>query len=189
MVSKTSARLVATVLAVLALGACSDDSTSSGHPATSAAGKGTGSSATVTPAPLDTESPSVAISEAPPVKAGKAAALTEGIKVTIGPIRSIKVAANGPGEIAGDAVTVPIQVQNSSGKAFNLDGFALNATYGKKTPASPTSSGPADPLSGSLKSGSTAKGVYVFSAPHSKASNLRVEVSSSDAAKILIFRR
>jgi hypothetical protein len=80
-------------------------------------------------------------------------------------------------------------VQNTSGKPFNLDGFAINATYGKQTPASPTSSGPADPQSGTLKSGSSASGVYVFSTPHSSAATLDVEVSSSSAAKILVFRR
>ncbi len=207
MVSKTSVLLAAVLVAALSLGACSGSSTPSAAGATGATTAPAPPSATPTvletaapaatkakkhkvkPAPIDTATPSVAISKAPAVAVGKPAELTDGIKVTIGPITSVKVKANGPGEIAGAAASVPVTVQNASGKSFSLDGFSITATYNKGTPASPTSADPAKPLSGSLKVGKTADGVYVFIVSKADADSLKVEVSSSSAATILVFKR
>ena len=206
MVSKTTVQLAAVFVAALSLGACSGSSTPSAGATGVTTAPGTPSATPtvlapaspaatkkkkhkVKPAPIDTATPSVAISKAPPVAVGKPAELTEGIKVTIGPITSVKVKANGPGEIAGAAASVPITVQNASGKSFSLDGFSITASYAKGTPASPTSAAPAKPLSGTLKVGQKADGVYVFTVSKAEADSLKVEVSSSSAATILVFKR
>jgi hypothetical protein len=143
----------------------------------------------VAPSPV-TGSPSVAISTAPPVPVGSSAALAPDIQVTVAAPRVVKVAARGPGEIAGSALVVTVTVRNVSGAPFDLGGLAVNASYGKGTgtPAPPTEADPYDPLKGRLAAGGSAKGQYVFTAPATAASTLRVEVSSNASARILVFR-
>ena len=102
----------------------------------------------------------------------------------------MSVTGHGPGEVSGPGVAVKVRVQNSGSGAFDLDGLAVNASYGggAGTPAAPSDSSPAKPLHGSLKAGASASGTYVFLVPASARSHVRVDVSSSSAARILVFR-
>jgi hypothetical protein len=112
-----------------------------------------------------------------------------GIDVTIPGVRDTKVSASGPGEIAGPAAVVTVRVRNATSTPYNLSSIAVVASYGKGTPASPTDSGGAKALVGSLAAGRTAEGAYVFMVPAAQASTLRVEVSSGTSAKIVVFQR
>jgi hypothetical protein len=136
----------------------------------------------------DTGKPSVAVSPAPPVAVGSTAALTTGVVVTVGAPRRVRVTAQGPGEIAGPAVAVPVTVRNASAKPFDLGGLVVNAAFGRSaTPAPPTDADPARRLAGALAPGATARGTYVFLAPGG-SSGFRFEVVSDAAARILYFR-
>lgn len=192
--------LSAAVLAGCSGGSAPADAAgSSGTPSTSPAGPtasgstpSTGSStpaATARPS-IETAKPSVAVSPAAPVRIGRSTALRSGVIVTVGRPRTIRVAANGPGEIAGSALVVPVTVRNDTSAAIDLGGLVVNASYGSGagTPASPSDASPARPLAGSLGPGRSSVGQYVFVAPATAASRMRVEVSSSDAARILVFR-
>ena len=133
--------------------------------------------------------PAVAVSTAPPVPIGRAAPLTGEVRVTVGAPRAVQVTARGPGEVGGSAIAVPVSVRNTSSTAFDLGGLVVNAAYGSAaTPAPPTDADPAAPLTGRLAPGRSASGTYVFTAPASAVSRLRVEVSSDATARILVFR-
>jgi hypothetical protein len=121
---------------------------------------------------------------------GGTATLKPDVLVALAAPRAISVTANGPGEVAGAAVAVTVTVRNRSSSAFDLGGLDVNASYGTGagTPASPTDADPAKPLRGSLAGGASATGTYVFTAPRSALSRLRVEVSSNSAARIVVFR-
>jgi hypothetical protein len=136
-----------------------------------------------------TPGPSVAVSTLPPAPVGTPAPLRRDVAVTVVGVRDLEVGAVGPGEIAGHAVSVQVQVRNLGSSAFNLSGLTVNAYYGRDIPASPTSAGGADPLSGSLAAGGTATGTYVFLVPADQSSTVRVEVSSADSAMIAVFQR
>jgi hypothetical protein len=109
--------------------------------------------------------------------------------VTVGTPKAVHVTARGPGEVGGSAIAVTVSVRNTSSKAFDLGGLVVNAAYGSAaTPAPPTDADPASPLTGRLPPAGRASGTYVFTAPASALSRLRVEVSSDAAARILVFR-
>jgi hypothetical protein len=141
------------------------------------------------PALAPSGAPSVAVSFAPPVKAGVPAPLTDTVKVTAGRIRTITVGANGPGEVAGPAVAVPLTVRNGSARAFDLNGLAVNVTYHGGTPANQTTAGPTELLSGSLKPGAEKTGTYVFTVPRKYAAGVRIQVSSDESPTIVQFDR
>lgn len=140
-----------------------------------------------TPPPTEKAKPSVAVSTAPPVSLGSTATINGQVLVTVGRPRTVTVAARGPGEIAGPALSVPVSVTNSSSSPFPLGGLVVNLTYGTEAePASPTNADPAKPLQGRLAAGSKATGTYVFLVPRG-ASRVRVEVVSDVSAKIVTF--
>jgi hypothetical protein len=109
--------------------------------------------------------------------------------VTIPSVRDIEVSASGPGEIAGHGVSVHVRVDNGTTAAVDLSGYAVTASYGRGTPASPTGSSGAEPLTGTLAAGDTADGTYVFLVPAAQSSTLRVDVSSDESPNIAVFQR
>ena len=204
-----SSAIVSTGLAVLLLSACSGDdtkstaagpsaagSTASGSTAPSASGSSgpaTTAGPTTKPTPgkpaTATPGPSVGVSTLPPAPVGSSVALQTGVEVSIAGVKDTKVGATGPGEIAGPAAVVTVRVHNGTSTPFALSAIAVVASYGKGTPASPSDSGGAKPLIGSLAPGKTADGTYVFLTPAAQASSLRVEVSSGTSAKVVVFQR
>ena len=204
--SRGRAAVIALAVAVLVIGCSNDEdpttpalkavtattaAPATTTPATTTAGAPT-ATARATPDPSGSKSvekPSVAISLAPPVKVGRPADLSDGVRITVGAVRDRTVAAELPGEIAGPAAVVPVTVRNASGKRFSLDGVVVTAFYNDGVPATETSADPAKPLAGSLAAGRTAKGVYVFTVPSEYAATLRIEVSSNQSATIVQFAR
>lgn len=193
------------VLGLVLLSGCSDDAPTAGAtatangpavtPATEATEGDVPTPAATTPskpqsaAPIDTQAPSVAITTAPAVTVGTTTKLSNGVKVLVSKVVAVKVEASGPGDIAGDGVAIHLTVKNTSAKSFDLNGLAVTASYGTAQPASPGGAGTGDPLSGNLKAGKEAKGVYVFTVPKSKASSVEVQVSSDASPIIVVYKR
>jgi hypothetical protein len=186
-------------VALAALPACSGSSastsaatgaSSSSPPGSPVATGATPSAATRSSAPpTDTASPSVAVTTPPAVRIGTAASLVGNVVVSVGKVRTAALAAQGPGEIAGPGLVVPVTVKNTSAKRFDLSGLVVNAAYGDGTPAVPSDAAPAKPLPASVAAGGTVTGLYVFRAGSGATTTLRVEVSSDNAQRVLVFRR
>lgn len=192
---------------VLLVAGCSDDAPAPGATSTatgtsgatgSAEAPATGSAPGTTakgptkavPAPpVDTQTPSVAISTAPAVNVGTTTTLSDGVKILVSKVSVVKVKASGPGDIAGDGVAVHLTVKNSSKKPFDLNGLAVTASYGRAQPASPGGAGTGELLTGTLKVGKKARGVYVFTVPKAKAGTVEVQVSSNASALIVVYKR
>jgi hypothetical protein len=149
---------------------------------------GTGSRTPGPPARV-TSGPPVAVSPLPPVPVGRGSTLLPGVEVAMVKVAEVRVEASGPGEVAGPGVAVTIRVRDTSTKAFDLDGLAVNAAYGANVPANPGGSARATPLQGQLAPGKSAEGTYYFLVPSGQSRNLRVEVSSSSSPSIAVFRR
>ena len=66
--------------------------------------------------PVDGPSPepSVAVSLAPSVKVGKPSDILPGVRVSVGTVKPVTVKAQLPGELAGPAAAVPVQIRNGS---------------------------------------------------------------------------
>jgi hypothetical protein len=170
-------------------GSTSPEGTSAGATGGGEAPVATSARRTLGPPSQRTPSAPVAVSSLPPVRVGNAARLDRRVSVTIPSVRDIEVSASGPGEVAGHGVSVHVRVHNTTTAAVNLSGFAVTASYGQGTPASPTDSGGAAPLTGMLAPGDAADGTYVFLVPAAQSSTLRVEVSSDESPNIAVFQR
>ena len=153
-----------------------------------APGTATGSRSPGPPARATSGAP-VAVTPLPPAPVGRDATLRTGVTVALAKVADVRVEASGPGEVAGPGVAVTIRVRNAGGEPFDLDGVAVNASYGDGTPANPGGSAQAAPLQGRLAAGKTAEGTYYFTVPAAQRSALKVEVSSSSAANIAVFER
>jgi hypothetical protein len=116
------------------------------------------------------------------------ASLGNGVSVRVAKIESVKGVAQGPGEIAGPAVRVTVEVTNGTDKEVPMDLALVNVYYGKdKTPAS-TLSGPGlSPLAKPIPAGKSASGSYVFSVPQDERDPLTVEFSYTTDAPTVIF--
>jgi cytoskeletal protein RodZ len=116
------------------------------------------------------------------------ASLDNGVSVRVSKIESVKGEAQGPGEIAGPAVRITVEVTNGTNKRVPMDMSLVNLYYGKaRTPAS-TLSGPGyDPLSKPIPAGESGSGKYVFSVPVKGRNPLTVEFSYTTDAPTVIF--
>jgi hypothetical protein len=139
------------------------------------------------PPALAPDGPPVGVNLLPPVAAGRPAEFGGGVSVTLIGTRSVDVEAMGPGETAGPAVAVTLEVRNRGRTPMDLGALAVNATGTDGTPAVPTSADPAAPFSGSVPPDGTARGVYVFRVERPGAP-LIVDVGSSQSPDIVQLR-
>jgi hypothetical protein len=119
---------------------------------------------------------------------GDKVVLADGVEVEVSDVKSVKGEAQGPGEIAGPAVRVTLDVRNKSDKDVSMSMAVVNLYYGSdKTPAS-TLSGPGlDPLPAAVAAGSSATGSYVFSVPENDRNQVVVEFSYSTESPTVLF--
>jgi hypothetical protein len=114
--------------------------------------------------------------------------LGNGVKVRVTKIENVKGEAQGPGEIAGPAVRVTVEVSNQTEKEVPMDLALVNLYYGTdKTPASTLSGPGAAPLAKPVPAGQTASGTYVFTVPADQRNPLTVEFSYTTDAPTVIF--
>lgn len=102
----------------------------------------------------------------------------DGVAVRVSRIETVDGEAQGPGEVAGPALRVSIEVENTSGENVAMDLALANLYYGKdRTPASILSGPGARPLPGTLDTGDQASGRFVFGVPARGRNPLVVEFS------------
>jgi hypothetical protein len=162
----------------------------SGTPAAGSEPAATGTSSP-TSSPASTE-PSSGSADEPP--ALPAVALTapasagDGVVATLPEVVAIEGSGTGPGNIAGPAVRVTVEVRNGTSEAIELDQVAVNAYSGAdRTPASPLADPAQRPFAGSLAPGETATAVQVFSVPAEDLGAVTIEVGYRAGAPLLLF--
>lgn len=100
---------------------------------------------------------------------------------------AIRVSAHGPGDVGGNAVAVTLAITNKSGAVILLNSVSVNAVYAATVPASPFETKPAAPIHGSLASGATRSGVYVFMIPSAHRHDVTILVSYSPGHPIAVL--
>lgn len=138
-------------------------------------------------APTDDTVPTVPVTTAPAVPLTAAAPATGGGSITIGAITSLQGTAQLPGEIAGPAVRVPVTITNGAAAPINLSQVVVDLVDSSGVSAGPLSTDPAVPFSGSLAAGATANGVYVFSLATDDRRDIRIVVTYTTAAPVVVF--
>jgi hypothetical protein len=143
------------------------------------------------PAPTATGKPTVVPTQSTTTTSAPledTASLDNGVEIRVTDVESVQGDAQGPGEIAGPAVRVSIEVTNTSDEEVAMDLALVNVYYGEdKTPASALSGPGLAPLTGSIPAGKSATGAYVFSVPENQREQLTVEFSYSTDAPTVIF--
>lgn len=184
---------VAVVLPACVLAACGSGDAAPSSSVAAASTSSTsvdGGPATSGPPATASSTPPVGTEELPVVAPGEVVDLGSGVRVSVLELRPVDVQARGPGEVSGTGVAVTVEVDNTSSAPFDLGSVVVNAATGPELePAIPTDAEPADSLRGTLGTGATATGVYVFQTDADLAGGIVVDVSSGASARVARFGR
>jgi hypothetical protein len=112
----------------------------------------------------------------------KVSPVTGNVAVSLGGVKGLTVKALGPGEIAGPALAVTVRIKNDSGHPLDVSSAYVTLVDSDGNVGSPTTSAPAKPFVGSIPSGVTAEGIYVFTVAKSSRNPVNVVVSYSAKA-------
>lgn len=114
--------------------------------------------------------------------------LGSGVSARVTRIESVDGEARGPGEVAGPALRVTLEIKNSSKKDVAMSSALTNLYYGKKRlPASVLSGPGVEPFPASVAAGRTAAGRYVFGVPDRGRDPVVVEFSLTTDAPTVEF--
>lgn len=113
-----------------------------------------------------------------PVPLASPAAFDSGLTLRITGAEPVQGVAHGPGELAGPAVRLELELENRTGKEISLETVVVALTYGDAQTPAVTLSGPgAEPFAGTLGSGDTARARYVYAVPEEERARVRVVAS------------
>jgi hypothetical protein len=131
--------------------------------------------------------PEVPVTTAPAVALTDTADFGGQVSARISQVSAIQASATLPGEIAGPAVAVTVEITNGSSAAIGLDTVTVTLADAGGTPATTISSDPAAPLQGALEPGAAKSGTYVFTVPADQRNPVTVTVNYSTGAPTLVF--
>jgi hypothetical protein len=117
------------------------------------------------------------------------AELGNGVVVGVSRVEAVRGEAQGPGETAGPALRFTLRVANQSQERVDLSATAVTAYSGADDEPAGDLSGPdAEPFSGTLAAGESARGVYVFQVPPDQRDRVRLDFSYGAEAPRAVFR-
>lgn len=153
-------------------------------------GTATGPTSTVpaTP-PVTAPSSRSQIETKKPVPIKDEAPFGDGVSARIASVVPIQSKAQGVGEISGPAIKVTVKLENSTKEALALDQATVNVAFGKRhVPAIGIAGDPSSqPFAGTVASGSSAIGVYIFNVPLSERDEVSVSLSYAALSPIVVF--
>jgi hypothetical protein len=125
---------------------------------------------------------------ADPVEITQPADISPGLTAAITNLESVSGEAQRPGEVAGPAVRVTVQITNATDAAVQLLTTVVTAYYGdEQTPALELGAPGASAMPTEVAAGETATGVYVFTVPADERDLVRVMVDYSVDVRPLVF--
>jgi len=124
-----------------------------------------------------------------PVGLTDTAEVGDGVSGRLVSVEAIQGDGDGPGNIDGPALRVTVELVNGTSKPVSFDAVAAELYTGQDlTPASPLDDPSAAPFSGTVAPGDSATGVYVFTVPEDRRSDVTVQVGYQAGAPYLVFR-
>lgn len=173
-----------------AAGSAAVSSTGSTGPAASSPGpKASASGAGTSSSPKVSLVPSVAISTKPAVPFSAPGDFGGGVTVKVTKSTDQTSSDTGPGSIKGQAaVAFTLAFTNGSGQVVPVDTVNVTASYGSaNTPASPVNASTNSPLSGRIKPGATATGVYAFAIPKDERTDVTLQLWYAQGKPVVVF--
>lgn len=114
--------------------------------------------------------------------------LGNGVTVQVSDIQQVDGEAQGPGEVAGPALRVSVEVQNGTDNEISMELALANLYYGPdRTPASSLSGPGVRSFPAAIAAGKSASARYVFGVPKQRRNPLAVEFSYTVDAPTVIF--
>lgn len=124
----------------------------------------------------------------PAVALDAPAAFATGVTARLTAVESVQGEARGPGEVAGPAVRVAVELTNATGAPVGLDATVVNVYAGAElVPGEPLSGPGVSPLTGTLAPGATTTARYVFAVRPELRGRLQVTVSYDPAVTTVLF--
>lgn len=115
------------------------------------------------------------------------AAPSSGVVARVAEVEKVRGEASLPGEIAGDALRLTIELDNQGDEDLDLSGVVVNLYTGAdRVPAVPLTGSGARDFPAVLAGGSTERAAFVFRVEDTDAP-LEVELDIADAPTIVIF--
>lgn len=127
------------------------------------------------------------VTHAPAVPIANPTSYGNGVAVRVVTTVAVTGTATLPGEVAGPAVAVTVEITNHSTGAIGLNSVIVDLTKLSGAPASMLRSSPASPLHGTLTAGSIATGTYVFSVSPAERGAARIAVSYAAGLPVAQF--
>lgn len=151
-----------------------------------------GPSPTETPVlpPSSTDAPTVPVPEttSPPVALDGTASFGTGVTARLTAVESVDGEASGPGEVAGPAVRVTVELHNGTNEALALNKVIVDVFAGTElAPGEPLSGPGVRWFDGTLEPGDDATGVYVFGVPADRRDQVQVRVSYDPLEPTVLF--
>lgn len=193
------------------LGACSDDRSAAGPvaPSTSTTPSSTPSGSTPPSPPDDALAPTATAPSSPasaatapsataptadvvgqntlaPVPMDAVATFSEGLQVRTVDRRATELTASAPGETGGPGVVLTLSFHNGTPDPVDLDGLRVSAFDATGAPVGEVDGEAAEPPSGLLAPGADAQGSFAFSLPTAGESALRLEITSTGSADVVV---
>lgn len=126
--------------------------------------------------------------EADPVAPDEVAAQA-GVEVELARVEHVDGEAIAPGEIAGPAIRLTIEVRNGSNRSIDAGLIAVNAYFGEaRTPGNSLMQPGGSPFGGAIPAGQSARGVYLFEAGSVDLADVLVGVDVLPGSPTFTFR-
>jgi len=124
----------------------------------------------------------------PPVALDGTASFGTGVTARLTAVESVAGEASGPGEVAGPAVRVTVELHNGTNEALALNEVVVDVFAGiELAPGEPLSGPGVRWFDGTLEPGDEATGVYVFGVPADRRDQVNVRVSYDPLAPTVLF--
>jgi hypothetical protein len=170
------------VAAVLASRGGADDA--------AAPGAGGDADAPATSSPVTSQDPAggqAPPAEAPAVGLDATAQPVPGVDVTIGDLRAVEGVADGPGEVAGPALSFSVTVANGTDAPVSLAAAVVTVASGADLlPADPLRTG-TEPLPAEVPAGGSATATYVFTVPAERRDDVRISFDQLAGVPAVVF--
>lgn len=132
-------------------------------------------------------SPDAGLPTAPPVALDDEADFGTGVSAVLEEVESIQTEARFPGEISGPGLAFTLRLTNDTPAAISADLVTVNLAYGDGVPGIPISGPPAQPFTGDVEPGASAVATYVFTTTERDDGLVRLEVTYSTEAPVVVF--
>ncbi len=180
--------LVAVVLIVVLVVASRGGQGAPGPTGTEAPAFSSDPSATSTPVTSqDPQEGQVPPAEAAPVAIDATAEPVPGVVTSISALAAVDGVADGPGEVAGPALSFDVTVRNDTAEPVSLAATVVTVSTGEdQLPADALSTGSV-PLPADVAPGASATGTYVFTVPADRRDDVRIAFDYLAGTPVVVF--